>query len=358
MSKDFYKILGVEKNASDDEIKKSFRKLAQKYHPDKPNGDEEKFKEVSEAYAILSNKEKRQQYDTFGSAGPGASGFGGGQGFNAGGFDFSGGGAQGFEFDMGDIFGDMFGGSRKGRREKAGSDIAVNLKISFDDSVFGVNKTFRIKKDIKCKTCDGSGAKDEKSIKKCQKCAGQGVVEVVQQTMLGNIRKQMTCPDCDGSGEIIENKCSSCNGLGVERKETEINVKIPAGVEDGMRLRMAEKGNEIKNGRTGDLFINLSVEQNDNFEKVDYDLYTKLEIKVTDAILGNKKELNVIGGKKIKIKIPAGSKDGTVLRVKNEGVVINGLKRGNLYIKIKVDIPKNITSKAKELLEELKEEGI
>jgi len=358
MSKDYYKILGVEKNATDAEIKKAFRVLAQKYHPDKPDGDEEKFKEVSEAYNILSNKEKRKQYDTFGSAGPGGAGFGD-AGF--GGFDFSGfQNAQGggFEFDMGDIFGDFFGGSRRSASaRKVGTDISVNLNITFKESVFGVNKTFKIKRDLKCKTCNGTGAQDKNSIKKCLKCNGYGVVEVVQQTMLGSIRRQTTCPDCGGTGEIIEKKCSDCHGTGVTRQETEIDVKIPAGVEDGMKLRMAGKGNEIKNGESGDLYINLSVTKDPNFQKDDYDLYTTMKIKITDAVLGNKKEITTVDGKKIKIKIPAGTKDGTILRVTNEGVVMKNSGRGNLYIKIKIDVPENLSSKAREIFNILKEEG-
>lgn len=358
MSKDYYKILGVEKNASDDEIKKSFRKLAQKYHPDKPDGDEEKFKEVSEAYNVLSNKEKRQQYDTFGSAGPGASGFGGGAGQGFGGFDFGGGGAQGFEFDMGDIFGDIFGGGSRGQRQKSGSDISVNLKITFKESVFGVNKTFKIKKDIKCEKCSGSGAFSDNDIKKCSTCNGSGTVDTVQQTMLGAIRRKATCPECSGEGDKILKKCIVCDGSGIVRKETEINVKIPSGVEDGMRLRMADKGNEIKGGVNGDLFINLTVESDNRFEKRDYDLYTKLNVKVTDVLLGNVKEIESVDGKKIKIKVPKGTIDGTVLRVKGEGVAISsGSKRGDLYIEIKIDIPNNLSSKAEDLIKELQKEG-
>ncbi len=359
MSKNYYEILGVDRRASQEEIKKAFRKLAHKYHPDKPGGDDKKFKEVNEAYSVLSDEKKRQQYDTFGSAG--ASGGGGFSGADFGGFDFSGfGGASSFGgadfggFDFSDIFSSFGGGAEHRRR---GEDMEVELKISFKESIFGTEKNFKIKKNSLCSLCGGSGAEKDSKFKTCPTCGGSGLTEEIRQTILGTVRSQKTCPDCHGKGQIPEKKCSRCGGSGVEYREEEIAIRIPPGVESGNRLRVRGKGQAVEGGESGDLYVYLLVEKGDNFEKVGNDLYTKLEIPLTTAVLGGKEKLKTVDGE-ITIKIPAGSDSEKVLKVKNQGVVISGKKRGDLYVRLKVKIPKKLGSEEKKLFEELKELGI
>ena len=361
--KDYYDILGIKKDADKTEIKKAFRKLAQKYHPDKADGDEKKFKEANEAYTVLSDEKKRQQYDTYGHAGAQA-GFGGAgagaQGFDFSGFDFSGfqGGAGqggfsagGFNFD--DIF-SGFGGV--GHRQRVGEDIAVNLKISFKESVFGAEKTFYVKKDVSCKDCSGTGAEGQK-LKTCPDCNGSGYIVKEQRTIFGITSVQQACTTCFGDGKIPEKNCKTCSGKGIVHQKEEINVKIPAGVEKGSRLRIRQKGNAIQGGENGDLYIYLEVEADKRFEKLGYDLSTELEISITDAVLGAVKEVETIDGK-VKIKIPLGTSDGAILKVKNEGVVKPDKSRGVLYLKIKINIPQKLNREQKKLFEELKNTGI
>jgi molecular chaperone DnaJ len=350
---DYYKILGVEKNASESEIKKAFRKKSHEYHPDKPGGDDKKFKEVNEAYNTLSDSKKKNQYDSFGSAGAN-SGFGGGNsGF--GGFDFSGasngGGGSFGGFDFSDLFNGGFGG---GQRVKRGSDIDVEIKISFKESVFGMKKTFSIKKNSSCSICEGFGAEKDSALKTCSTCAGHGVVNQVRQTMMGTIQTQAECPDCFGSGKIPEKKCSQCNGSGIENRNEEINVKIPAGVESGNRLRVSGSGEAIQGGENGDLYLHIFVSEDKNFKKEGYDIFSNLEINIYDAILGGIKNVKTVDGE-IKVKIPEGSQNDKILKVKNEGVVISDKKRGNLFLTLKIKIPEKISRKERKLFEELKD---
>jgi len=353
MKKDYYELLGIEKTASQDEIKKAFRKKAMEYHPDKNNGDDTKFKEINEAYSVLSDEKKRQNYDNFGSADGGA-GFGGAQGF--GGFDFSqaqGFGGQGFEFDLGDIFGDMFGGGSRTKRNESGQDIQIELNISFEESVLGVEKKIRLEKDILCDNCHGTGAEKDSKIKKCDVCGGAGSTHTVQNTPFGQIQRQQVCEKCKGKGEIPEKLCSVCNGNGVKRGEEKIDIHIPAGVEDGQRLRVSGKGYEKADGQNGDLYIYISVEHDSRFKRVNNDLFVQEEISFSTAVLGGEKNIKAIA-KDIKIKIPAGIQCGEKLKIRGEGV--QGRAKGDLYVEIKVSVPKKLSRAYKKLVEELKKE--
>ncbi|MFA6602072.1 MAG: DnaJ domain-containing protein, partial [Candidatus Paceibacterota bacterium] len=282
--KDYYKTLGLDKSASKDDIKKAFRKLAHEHHPDKTKNDpvsSAKFKEASEAYSVLSDDDKRKQYDMFGSAGPGGpstssgqggfGGFNGGQGF--GGFDFSGfqqGNGQNFEFDLGDIFSDFFGQS-SGRRQTAqnrrGTDISVDLLISFSESIFGVEKDLLVDKASKCLTCSGSGAEPGSSMEKCQTCKGKGQVTETRRSFLGMFNTVKVCPECQGSGQIPKIKCGTCRGSGVTERKQEISVKIPAGIEDGQMIRLTNMGEAIPFGVSGDLYVRIHVQAHPTIRK-------------------------------------------------------------------------------------------
>ena len=356
MSKNYYDILGVDKNASEAEIKKAFRKKAKEYHPDKNNGDDTKFKEVNEAYTILSDKTKKANYDNFGSAdGAGFGSGAGGHGF--GGFDFSQthgfGGGQGFQdFDLGDIFGDMFGGGRSQSRETRGQDIQVEVDISFEESILGTKRTFTIKKHMTCKSCSGSGAAKDSKMKKCESCDGEGVKIGVQNTPFGQIQRQSICMDCNGKGHIPEKKCEFCDGVGIKLDNDEINVTIPAGIEDGQKLRVVGGGNEVTDGVNGDLYIFVSVSSNSRFQREGLDLFTKVEVPFVTAVLGGKVEVGGID-KKIKIKIPAGTQSGEKFKIKGEGVR-NKTQPGNLFAEVKISVPKNPSSEYKKIIKELK----
>ncbi|MCA9353341.1 molecular chaperone DnaJ [Candidatus Nomurabacteria bacterium] len=358
MSKDYYKILGVEKNASKDEIKKAFRKLAHQYHPDKQGGSEEKFKEANEAYQVLSDDQKRAQYDQFGSAGPG---FGGGQGF--GGFDFSGfqGGQGGsFEFDLGDIFSDFFGGgaSRESTRIRKGKDVVLETSVSFKDSIFGTEKEISYKREKNCEVCDGSG--DDKSSKKesCKTCRGKGTVVEEVRTILGHIKTNKKCASCDGKGETYEKRCSSCSGKGIEKVTENLKVKIPKGIQSGETLRVRGGGYGIKGGINGDLYIKIRVEKSDNIKRDGQNLYTNISIVPTMAILGGEASVETLDGK-VTIKIPKGTSHGDILRIKNKGVGEEGSdRRGDFFVVVKINIPEKLSKHQEKLLEELQKTGI
>ena len=356
MTEDYYNILGVEKNASQSEIKKAFRKKAQQYHPDKKDGDESKFKEVNEAYSTLSDEGKRKQYDTYGSASSGMGGGASGDGFSGQGFDFSGfqgGGfnSQGFDFE--DIF-SQFGGGGRGR-EKRGDDLVLNVKITFEDSVFGIEKTFTLDKDKICSDCAGTGAKNKK-VKKCSTCDGQGKVHQTQQTIFGTSRVVKECDNCMGTGEVPEDKCGTCHGQRIVKAPEEVNIKIPSGVEDGSRLRVKDKGGVVIGGLNGDLYINIEIEYNSKFQKDGYNILSGESVSLIGAVLGAEKEIGVVGGK-LKIKIPAGTNSGDILKVKKQGFVISGKDRGDMYLTLNVIVPKRISKKERELFEELRDLG-
>ena len=353
MSDNYYERLGVDKNATDAELKKAFRKKAQEFHPDKPDGDEKKFKAVNEAYSVLSDKQKRQQYDTFGKAGAQGGGFGG----QAGGFDFSGfGGQGGFEFDLGDIFSQFGGFGGGGRRAKRGNDISVETSISFKESVFGVEKEFEIVKNNVCVECEGTGAHNKKT-KTCHECNGNGRVVRVQQTIMGNVQTQIPCSTCSARGQLPEENCHSCKGDGIVRNKEKVGVKIPAGIEDGQQLRLSGRGEAIANGQPGDLYILVRVTAEKNFHKEGKDIFTQTTISFSEAALGAIRTIPTIDGE-VTIKIPAGSQTGKQLRVKDQGVVITENKRGDMYVELIIEVPKKISKEQKKLLEQLQEKGL
>jgi molecular chaperone DnaJ len=356
MAKNYYEILEVDKSASQDEIKKAFRKIAHKYHPDKGTGNEAKFKEASEAYSVLSDEKKRQQYDTYGSAGPNMGG-GGGGGFNPGDFDFSGfGGAEGFDF--GDIFGDIFGGGG-GRRQqqKRGRDISVDIEIEFKDSVFGVTKNVYLTKSSTCDSCKGNGAEKGTETITCSKCAGKGQIKETRNTFFGQFATNTVCDQCKGEGWVPKTKCGTCKGAGVVHKQEEINIEIPAGIENGETLRALGKGEAISGGITGDLYIKVRVKKHAIFKKEGANLVANIEVKLTDALLGGEYPLETLDGKLI-VKIPEGIQSGEVLRVKGKGVPVNKYNRGDIHLNVKVNIPRKLSKASRKLVEELKGEGI
>lgn len=356
--KDYYNVLGVDKKANKDEIKKAFRTLAHKYHPDKKTGDDAKFKEINEAYSVLSDDQKRAQYDQFGSAGPNMGGGGFGGGFE--GFDFSqftqGANGNGFEFDFGDIFGDVFGGGGR-RQTKRGRDISIDIEISFEDSVFGVERTVLLNKVSKCDTCNGSGGEKGSEQVTCSKCNGKGSIREVKRTFFGQFESQTTCEACHGSGKVPKNKCSTCRGEGVFKRETEIKVKIPAGIESGEMIRLSGAGEAIPTGQAGDLYIKIYVKKHAFFRKEGADLVMDLPVKLTQALLGGESVIKTLDGD-ITLKIPEGLKHGEILRIKGKGVAIDRGQRGDILVKTSIIMPSKLSKDVRKAIEDLKSEGL
>lgn len=354
--KDYYETLGIHKNASQDEIKKAFRKLAHQYHPDKGHGNAEKFKEINEAYSVLSDNTKRAQYDQFGHAGGafGGNGFNPGQG-GFGGFDFNGfqGGfqnGQGFEFDLGDIFGDIFGASAGGRRRtQRGADITVDLKLSFAESIFGVEKPIVITKNSSCSHCKGTGGEPGTHQTTCKTCSGKGTVREIRRTILGQMATTRTCDTCHGKGTIPEKTCKVCHGKGIEKKTETIDVRVPAGVESGEMLRVTGRGEAIAGGSPGDLYIRLNVASHPVFRKTGSNIEMDLNLKLTEAILGATKKIETLDGT-MEVKVPSGIQFGEILRVKYKNIY--------LYIHIKIQLPKKLSKDEHKLVEELRERGL
>lgn len=360
MKKDYYEILGVEKSADTEEIKKAFRKLAHKYHPDKGGGDANKFKEASEAYSILSDEKKRAEYDAYGKGWNGG-GQGGQQGGGFGDFDFSGfagqGGQGGFQdFDLGDIFGDLFGGGRR-ERTKRGRDISIDLAISFSESVFGVERKILITKISLCKECDGSGAKAGTDTVSCDTCNGKGKIHETKRSIFGTFSTQKECENCHGAGKIPREKCHKCRGAGVLRQEEEIVVKIPAGVDNGEMVRLGGAGEAVQGGVAGDLYIKLHIAKHSTFIKEGSNLLMDLNVKLTQALLGGETTVKTLDGDLI-LKIPEGVSHGEILRVRGKGVPTGRNSRGDIMIKINVQIPTKLSKNAKKIVEELKKEGV
>lgn len=365
MSKDYYNILGVEKNADKEDIKKAFRKLAHEYHPDKKSGNESKFKEVSEAYSVLSDDKKRAEYDTYGQtfAGGGPSGAGGqGQGF--GGFDFSGFGGQGagfdfsqngFEFDLGDLFGDFFGGGRE--RVKRGRDISIDLELPFSEAIFGTERKILLNKTSVCRECRGSGARLGTEMRTCPKCNGKGKIHETKRSILGSFSTVRACDECAGKGKIPREKCPVCRGFGVLRKEEEISVVIPAGIDDGEMIRLTGGGEAVQTGTPGDLYIKVHVKRHPTFKKDGNNITTDLSLKLSSAILGEEFSLQTLDGE-IKIKIPEGVSHGEVLRVRGKGVPYEKNRRGDLLIRLHIKLPNKLSKDARQLVEALRREGI
>ncbi len=356
MSKDYYQTLGVQKGASKEEIKKAFHKMAHQYHPDKKGGDEAKFKEVNEAYQVLSDEQKRAQYDQFGSAGPQMGGFGSDQGF--GGFDFSGfqQGAGGFEFDLGDMFGDMFGGGRRAKARR-GNDLQTSIALEFKDAVFGIDRELHIKKPSTCTTCKGEGAKPGTKLETCTHCNGKGQVRNIQRTILGSIATTQTCEKCHGVGKIPTTPCETCHGKGVVNEERTIKLSVPAGIQNGETLRLAGMGEAIPGGQSGDLYVHVSVTPHKTIVRQNHDLVTTLSIKLTDALLGATYAVETLDGME-QVSIPTGTKVGDAITLKGKGVPTGSHKRGNFVIKLNIKLPEKLSKHAKEVIEELKKEGI
>lgn len=361
MSKNYYEILGVNKNASKEEIKKAFRVLAHKYHPDKNNGDDKKFKEVNEAYQILSDDKKRANFDRFGSSDMG--GFSqGGQNGGFGGFDFSGFGQNGEGFDMGDlsdIFGDFFGGGmgRSNQRVRKGKDLTVEINITFEESIFGTTKEIIINKKSICDSCNGSGAKKGTKMNTCKMCNGQGQVREIKRSIFGNISNVKTCEVCSGSGQIPSEKCNDCNGTGIRKKEEKIKINIPAGINIGEMIKMNGMGEAVSGGKSGSLYVKININPHSIYKRQGLNLIMELSIKLSDSLLGMVYKLKTLEGNIIEVKIPEGIKHGEFLRVRGKGVP-SSLGRGDIIIHIKVNLPSKISRKAKDIIEKLKEEGL
>ena len=357
--RDYYEVLGVPKNASEQDIKKAYRSMAKKYHPDRNKDNPEaeaKFKEVQEANEILSDPQKRAAYDQYGHAafengGTGAGGFGG-QGF--GGF---GGGAGGFDFeDLGDIFGSFFGGRSRsqGPRVHQGSDLRYNLKLTLEDVAFGTEKEIKYKREGQCKTCHGSGAEPGYHMKTCDKCGGSGHINMQQRTMFGVQSVIQECDKCHGTGKMPEKECHSCHGTGLEKETYTRKVRFPSGIETGQRLVVREGGNAGANGGIfGDLYVYITVEKHDIFERIsEHDIHCEVPIKMTTAVLGGEVEVPTLKGKK-KIVIPEGTQNGKIFRLRNEGIKYSRSEnRGDEIVEIKVETPVNLTDKQKEILRE------
>jgi molecular chaperone DnaJ len=355
--KNYYQILGVPKEASEDDIKKAFRKLAQKYHPDKKGGDEAKFKEVSEAYSILSDKKKRAAYDTGGASFGGASG-----GPDFGNFDFSqfaGGFAGGNfqEFDLNDVFGDFFGGGARGGQNIRGRDISIDIELPFKEAVFGTERRVLIGKTGVCDTCGGSGAKKGSAMVTCTSCNGKGEVRENRNTFFGTFSTARPCPRCHGRGQMPEAECPSCHGEGVARKQEEVHIVIPAGVQDGEMIRMPGRGEAARGGHSGDLYVKLHVKADPAFTRDGTHITTTLSIKLSDALLGGQHQVPSLDGLET-LSVPAGVAHGEIIRVRGKGIPHGRGTRGDLLVRIQIDLPKKLSRKARELVEELRKEGI
>lgn len=367
MALDYYQTLGVSKSASADEIKRAYRKLAHEHHPDKDKGNEAKFKEINEAYQVLSNPEKRAQFDRFGSNFQNTAGGNGAGGFNpgaAGGFDFSN-FAQGFgggvEFeDAFDIFSDIFsgGGGRTPRRER-GVDLEMDLNLTFEEAVFGTEKEVTLEKMDVCEHCHGIGAEPGSKVMTCPKCHGQGQIRTTRRTILGQMSSVVTCDQCDGTGKVPEIPCSVCKGSGRKRRVKTIKIKIPAGVEDGQRIRIPNEGEVgYKGSNFGDLYLRLHVGNNPKFKREGPNIYTEAPISFYQAALSTEIEVQTVDGP-VKVKIPAGTQSGKVFRLKGKGApILNGSGRGDHFVTVHVVTPTKLTKKEKELFKQLAaEEG-
>ena len=355
--RDYYEVLGVERNADADTIKKAYRKAAIKYHPDKNPGDkdaEEKFKEAAEAYDVLSNEEKRARYDRFGHAGMGgAAGGGFGGGFGGGGFTMD----DIFEH-FGDIFGGAFGGGGRSRSStNRGGDIRVTVRLTLQEVAEGVTKKLKLNKTVTCEKCGGSGAKDASSIVTCPECNGSGYVITVQNSFFGRMQTQSVCPTCGGTGRSIKDKCSKCGGEGTERGQEIVEVKIPAGIAEGMAVTVRGKGNAARRGGvSGDLIVVIEEEHNPELIRDGNDLIHNMNITVTTALLGGEVEVPTIDGK-VRIKIAPGTHAGKVLRLRGKGLPdVNGYGRGDIMVVVDITIPDDLTKEERKLIEQLAEQ--
>ena len=357
MAKDYYDILGVHRDASDEDIKRAFRKLAQKYHPDKTGGDDAKFKEINSAYQALSDPEKRKKYDQFGDQFEQMGGGSGGSGAGFGGFDFSQGGFQ-FDFnDINDMFGGAFGGGRGGRqRQVQGRNIEMDISLTFLEAVFGVEKSVHVYKTVSCRDCKGSGGEPGSAIKECTQCHGAGQIRQLQQTVFGSFQTAATCPRCAGVGKTPEKKCRRCDGGGVARENKAIDIKIPAGINNGDTLRVAGEGEAVAHGHNGDLFVHARVKNDPRFVREDFAIKSQVAISMARAALGGTVDVETVDGT-VELKIPPGTQPSHVFRLKARGVPhlkTNG--RGDHFVEIIVTIPERLTKEQKRVLEEWEKE--
>ncbi|MFB6174849.1 MAG: molecular chaperone DnaJ [Candidatus Nanohalobium sp.] len=344
MAKEYYEILGVSEDASQDEIKKAYRKKAKKYHPDSNSeaADEEKFKKINKAYDVLGDEEKRKKYDRFGKQGvEGSSSRGRRQA------------ASNFQ----DIFEQIFGGGGfgggRGRRQQKGEDLRIQTSITLEEAYKGVEKSFQVSRKHECEACDGTGAENGDTTT-CSNCGGEGRVKKVERTPLGRAQTVQECPECNGTGEIPEEKCSECNGEGLVEEEEQITVDIPKGVRDGQKVRLQGKGNASRKGRSGDLYIYVSVEASDEFERRDSDLFTTLDLGLGDAVLGAEAEIDAPSGT-YSVTVPEGAQPGQVLRLSGKGMP-GRRGYGDLYVKLDVEIPEDAEEEDREVFEKYKKE--
>jgi molecular chaperone DnaJ len=364
-SKNYYDILGIDKKATKDDVKKAFRKLAQKHHPDK-GGEEAKFKDITEAYSILSDDRKRREYDSYGqtfAGGAGPGGMGGSGSGGAGGFDFSnfqGFGNGGVEFDISDLFGglgDIFGQQSRGR-VKRGRDISMDIEVSFKESILGAKRSVLITKIATCDVCVGSGAKPGTEMSTCTTCNGKGQIREVRNSIMGQFESVRTCPTCEGSGKIPKEKCTKCSGHGVIRKQEEINITVPAGIDNGEMMRMQGQGEAVKGGASGDLYIKVHVKPHATFKKEGANLTMNLPVKLTDALLGTTVTITTVDDKQLEVKIPVMQNPEETLRIKGKGVSYAEGGSGDLLIRMTATLPRKLSGKAKKAIEDLKAEGL
>lgn len=357
--RDYYEVLGLEKNASDDEIKKAYRRLAVKHHPDQ-GGNEEQFKEVAEAYEILKDEKKRQRYDQFGHAGVGTSassdgyggqdpfagfgGFGQGQSVN---FDFG-------DLGLGDILGSFFGGGRSGSQKPRGQDIEAVIELEFEEAIFGLEKDLHLKLNDTCSHCKGTTAEPGYDLKTCDTCGGTGQVVRAMRTVFGDIQQQMPCKNCKATGKIPEKICSACKGKGTEYKAQSIKLKVPAGIDDGTTIRLREHGQAVANGPKGDLYVHVRVKPHKEFTREGFLILSEHRIDMVGAALGTEVKVNTVDGP-VNMKIPAGTQNGTDFKLTGHGVPkLKSSSRGDHIVSIFVDTPTKLSKKQKELLQEFK----
>jgi molecular chaperone DnaJ len=345
MNRDYYDVLGISRSASRDEIKKAFRRLAHKYHPDK-GGNETKFKELNEAYQILSDDKKRAEYDRYGRVFGDSTQGGAGMGF-----DFS-------DIDFGDIFEDFLGFSpSRTKRQQRGRDISIDLEINFEESIFGTERKLLLNKLTPCDQCAGTGQVAGSKTKTCNVCQGQGSLRETNRSFFGLFTSIKECSNCLGRGVIPEKPCAQCRGQGVLKASEEVKISIPPGMRDGEIIKLSGKGEARAHGITGDLYARIHVFPHPVFRREGHDIFMDLELPLSEAVLGSERVVNTLDGK-LKVKIPAGIDSGELLKIRSKGVPYSAEKRGDLVIRVLVIIPKRLSKRAKELIEELKKEGI
>ncbi|MBQ5842400.1 MAG: molecular chaperone DnaJ [Clostridia bacterium] len=357
--RDYYEVLGVDKSASDADIKKAYRNLAKKYHPDANPGDstaEAKFKEINEAYSVLSDSETKARYDQYGHAGTdpnfGAGGFGGG-------FGGFGGGFGGDAFDLGDLFGDLFGGGRRSSRPNApqkGADIETYITLTFEEAAFGCTKEIEFTRVETCSSCKGSGANGANGVETCKTCNGTGTVRTIQRTPFGSMQSQRPCSACKGTGKIVKDPCTECKGSGVNRIKKKLSVNIPAGIDDEQRVILRGQGNHGSNGGpAGDLYVEVRVKPHKLFVREGNDIHYEMPISYAEAVLGAKLTVPTLEGES-EFSIPEGTQSGSVFSLRGKGIPqVHGKGRGDIYVTVTVEVPKGLNSKQKELLKQFDE---